>query len=201
MRVKRRWWQRGLAVAAIAAAGVCGWSEVGRTQPAPLPSNAGPAADAAVDMPLDRITGPFAVTKVVDGDTIWVDRQGTREKIRLIGVDTPETVDRRKGVQCFGIAASDHTKQVLTGQSVFLESDPSQSSTDRYGRELAYVWLQDGSLVNLGLIAQGFAHEYTYDVPYRYRDQFQAAEADARTHQRGLWSPTTCAGVTDSGSR
>lgn len=198
MRVKRRWWQRGLAVAAIAAAGVCGWSEVARTQPAP-PASADPIA--AIGMPQDRVAGPFAVTKVVDGDTIWVDRQGTREKIRLIGVDTPETVDRRKGVQCYGIAASDHAKQLLTGQSVFLETDPSQSTTDRYGRELAYVWLPDGHLVNLGLIAQGFAHEYTYDIPYRYRDQFQAAEADARTHQRGLWSPTTCAGVTDSGSR
>ena len=74
-----------------------------------------------------------------------------------------------------------------------LETDPSQDSVDRYGRTLAYIWTASGRLVNLDMIAEGFAHEYTYDLPYRYQQIFRTAEDDARTHERGLWSPSTCA--------
>ena len=85
------------------------------------------------------VEGPFTVTKVVDGDTIWVDNGG-RMKIRMIGLDTPETVDPRKPVQCFGREASAQAKTILGGQQVYLETDPSQDSVDKYGRTLAYVW-------------------------------------------------------------
>jgi micrococcal nuclease len=66
------------------------------------------------------------VTKVVDGDTIWVDHDGRRMKIRMIGLDTPESVDPRKPVQCFALEASAQAKTILGGQSVYLETDPSQ---------------------------------------------------------------------------
>ena len=108
------------------------------------------------------VQGPFTVTKVVDGDTIWVDNNGKREKIRMIGMDTPETVDPRKPVQCFGLEASAQAKTILSGQSVYLESDPSQDTVDKYGRTLAYVWTTSGRLFNLDMIADGYAHEYTY---------------------------------------
>ena len=90
------------------------------------------------------VQGPFTVTNVVDGDTIQVDANGQRLKIRMIGLDTPETVDPRKPVQCFGREASAQAKTILGGQSVYLETDPSQDSVDRYGRTLTYVWTSRG---------------------------------------------------------
>jgi micrococcal nuclease len=96
-------------------------------------------------------------------------------------------------VQCFGREASAQATTILGGQSVYLETDPSQDSIDKYGRTLAYVWTESGRLFNLDMIAHGFAHEYTYDLPYRYQQDFKAAENDARTQERGLWSPNACA--------
>ena len=149
-------------------------------------------AQAYPTMP-QGVQGPFTVTKVVDGDTIWVDNNGQRLKIRMIGLDTPETVDPRKPVQCFGLEASAQAKTILGGQSVYLETDPSQDSVDRFGRTLAYVWTASGRLFNLDMIADGYAFEYTYDLPYRYQQDFKTAEDDARTQERGLWSPDACA--------
>jgi micrococcal nuclease len=139
------------------------------------------------------VQGPFIVTKVVDGDTIWVDNNGQRMKIRMIGLDTPETVDPRKPVQCFGREASAQAKTILGGRSVYLETDPSQDTIDRFGRTLAYVWIESGRLFNLDMITDGYAFDYTYDLPYRYQQDFKAAENDARAQERGLWSPNACA--------
>ena len=150
--------------------------------------------EAAVPPPVPQgIQGPYTVLKVIDGDTIHVDANGQRLKIRMIGLDTPETVDPRKPVQCFGREASAQAKTILGGQSVYLETDPSQDTIDRHGRTLAYVWTSSGRLFNLDMIADGFAFEYTYDLPYRYQADFKAAEADASANDRGLWSPNTCA--------
>jgi len=115
--------------------------------------------------------------------------------VRLLGIDTPETVDPDLPVQCFGPEASARADQLLTGQHVWLETDPSQATVDTYGRRLAYVWLSDDQLVNLQLIEEGYAREYTYDNPYRYQHTFQAAQADAVHAGRGLWSPTACGGA------
>ena len=76
---------------------------------------------------------------------------------------------------------------------MYLEIDPSQDTIDKYGRTLAYVWTSSGRLFNLDMIADGYAFEYTYDLPYRYQADFKAAEADASANDRGLWSPNTCA--------
>ena len=149
-------------------------------------------AQAYPTMP-QGVQGPFTVVKVVDGDTIHVDANGQRLKIRMIGLDTPETVDPRKTVQCFGFEASAQAKTILGGQSVYLETDPSQDNIDKYGRTLAYVWTESGRLFNLDMIADGYAFEYTYDLPYRYQQEFKGAENDARAQERGLWSPSACA--------
>ena len=115
--------------------------------PTQLPTATSSVASAAasqreilVDSPVIRT---YAVTKVVDGDTIAVLMDGKKVTIRLIGMDTPETVDPRKPVQCFGIEASDKAKELLTGQAVEIEQDDSQDTYDKYGRLLAYVYLPD----------------------------------------------------------
>jgi micrococcal nuclease len=137
------------------------------------------------------------VVRVVDGDTINVSNGDT---LRLIGMDTPEVVDPRKPVQCFGVEASRHAHALLDGESVSLEYDPSQGRLDKYGRTLAYVWMADGQLFNELMIREGYAHEYTYNTPYKYQARFRAAEAAARQTKRGLWSSSTCGGNTRSGT-
>ncbi len=136
----------------------------------------------------DDADGPFAVTKVVDGDTIWVRVGGDRVKLRLIGIDTPETVDPGEPVGCFGPEASAEAFRLLSDSSVYLEMDPSQGETDRYDRTLAYVWMTDGTMFNLEMIRNGFAYEYTYDEPYEYQEQFQYAEQLATSENLGLWA-------------
>ena len=139
------------------------------------------------------------VVRVADGDTITVNYNGVNTKVRLIGVDTPETVDPRKPVQCFGVEASNYTKSQLNKQTVYLEFDESQGITDRYDRLLAFVRRADGSLFNYDLIANGYGFEYTYqNNPYRYQSEFIAAARDARENGRGLWAASTCNGVTGS---
>lgn len=140
----------------------------------------------------------YAVEKVVDGDTIDVLMNGKTEHIRLIGIDTPETVDPRTTVQCFGREASDKAKATLTGAKVHLEQDATQGERDKYGRILAYVFLQDGTNFNKYMISEGYAHEYTYNVPYKYQQEFKAAQTSASNADKGLWSPDTCNGDTSS---
>jgi len=150
---------------------------------------------AAGDVPTLPEDLPSAmVARVVDGDTMDVTLEGQTVRVRLIGIDTPETVDPRQPIECFGREASAQAHALLDGQTVFLEEDPSQDSVDQYGRALRYVWMADGRLFNLEMVAQGYAFEYTYDVPYKYQVQFKQAERDAREQQLGLWAPTTCGG-------
>lgn len=136
------------------------------------------------------------VVKVIDGDTINVDLNGKIETLRLIGIDTPETVDPRKPVQCFGIEASNKAKEVLNGQSVRLEADNTQGERDKYGRLLRYIFLLDGTNFNKMMISEGYAHEYTYQSnPYKYQVEFKQAEGEARENKRGLWADNACTGI------
>jgi micrococcal nuclease len=150
-------------------------------------------AKAPGSIPADA-DGPFPVDHVVDGDTVWVRRDGSLVKIRLIGMDTPETVDPRKAVQCFGREASAQAKRLLTGAQVYLAGDATQARRDRYGRELDYLWLADGHFFNQIMIRQGFALEYTYDLPYRFQHAFRGAQQEAERQSQGLWAKSTCAG-------
>ncbi len=136
----------------------------------------------------------YDVVKVVDGDTIDISINGKTERLRLIGIDTPETVDPRKPVQCFGIEASNKAKSVLTGKKVSLEADNTQGERDKYDRLLRYVFLEDGTNFNQLMIKEGYAHEYTYNLPYKYQQQFKSAQIDAELNKRGLWNPDTCNG-------
>ena len=134
----------------------------------------------------------YSVSSVVDGDTIKVSVNGSVETIRMIGINTPETVDPRKPVECFGKEASDKAKSLLSGQKVRLETDPTQGERDKYGRLLAYVFRQDGLFFNEYMIKEGYAYEYTYNTPYKYQAEFKAAETEARNSQKGLWADGVC---------
>jgi len=134
-----------------------------------------------------EILAKTTVIRIIDGDTIVIRENGVEQKVRLIGIDTPETVDPRKEVECFGKEASLKAESLLLGESVRLEADFSQGDKDKYGRLLRYVFLTDGTHANLVLIQEGFAHEYTYDLPYKYQELFKEAEQNARSLKKGLW--------------
>ena len=142
--------------------------------------------------PLTQKSNLYQVVKVIDGDTIVVKIDGKDEVIRLIGINTPETVDPRRPVECFGREASDKAKEILTGKKVFLEADPTQADRDKYGRLLRYVFLEDGTNFNKLMIMEGFAFEYTYYIPYKYQSEFKEAERKAREAKKGLWADDAC---------
>jgi len=123
------------------------------------------------------------VVRVIDGDTIEVE---TGDRVRYIGMDAPETVDPRKPVQCFGAEASKKNRELVEGKSVRLKRDISDR--DAYGRLLRYAYLQEGQLVNLELVRQGYARALTFPPDVEYADEFVAAEESARRSKLGLWS-------------
>lgn len=130
-------------------------------------------------------TGP--VTRVVDGDTIHVQVGGVREKVRYIGVDTPETVKPGTPVECFGKAASAENARLVEGERVRLE--PGAEARDRYGRLLAYVYRErDGRFVNAELVRGGFASPLTIPPNVEHADDFARLSRKARRAGRGLWS-------------
>jgi micrococcal nuclease len=122
------------------------------------------------------------ITRVIDGDTVEL---STGQRLRYIGIDTPETVDPRKGVQCFGKEASAYNKSIVLGQKVRLDKDVSD--VDRYHRLLRYVYLEDGTFVNLKLVTEGYARAATFPPDVEYSKVFVAAEAVARQAGKGLW--------------
>lgn len=129
---------------------------------------------------------PSQVVDVVDGDTIKVSIDGQVYTIRYIGVDTPETVHPEEPVEWMGPEASAFNAQLVSGQTVYLEKDISE--TDQYGRLLRYVWLADRRMVNEELCRQGYAQVSTYPPDVKYVDRFLAAEQEARDAGRGLWA-------------
>jgi len=140
---------------------------------------------------------PFSVIKVVDGDTLSIDMNGISTTLRLIGINTPETVDPRKPVECFGVEASNKAKEILTGQKVKIETDSTQGNYDKYGRLLAYVFLSDGTNFNKFMVADGYAYEYTYNLPYKYQYEFKSAEQQAQSQKKGLWADGVCDSQTE----
>jgi len=127
-------------------------------------------------------TEKVLIDHVIDGDTIQLDDS---RKVRLIGVDTPETVHPQKEVEYYGKEASDFTKSMLEGKEVYLEYDVQP--TDKYGRTLAYVWLSDGTLFNELLVLKGFAQVSTYPPNVKYVERFTMAQKQAIEANADLW--------------
>lgn len=130
----------------------------------------------------------YKVTKILDGDTIQVKIGKEIYTIRMLGIDTPETVDPRKKPQCYGKEASDKTKELLTGYSVTIKTDSTQNILDKFGRILAYIDREDGLSINQYLLQNGYAREYTYDKKYEKQNTFKTLETNAKEEKLGLWS-------------
>lgn len=137
------------------------------------------------------------VAKVVDGDTISVKISGRVYKVRMLGVDTPETVHPKKPVQYYGKEASNYTKKHLFGKTVFLQKDVRD--TDKYGRLLRYIWIEKPSsknpsknevrtkMYNAILVKYGYARVYTYPPDVKYIPELRQLETYARENNLGLW--------------
>lgn len=132
----------------------------------------------------------YTVERVVDGDTIEVDRPISGEdNVRLIGIDTPETVDPGEPVQPLGPEASEFVTQELEGERVALEFD--EERIDSFGRPLAYVWSSQTELFNETLVREGLAQVATFPPNVRYEDRFLTAQEEARAAGLGIWGLST----------
>lgn len=135
------------------------------------------------------------VLRVVDGDAIHIDYNGKDEKVRFIGLDTPETKDPRKPIQCFGREATVKMTELAENKNVRLEFDKTQGERDKYGRILAFVYSKDSKNLAYEMIRQGYGNEYTYNSnPYKYQNEFKEAARKAREENKGLWTENTCVG-------
>jgi micrococcal nuclease len=176
-----------LVLVALVAAASC--SDDSATQTDPQRTVAREATAAHLPAGVDA-----TVVSVTDGDTIKARfNSGVTERVRLTGIDTPETKDPRTVVECFGAEASAETLALLpSGTAVRLETDVE--TRDRYGRFLAYVWrVGDGLFVNEALVKGGWAAPYRYPPNVKYADRFSRLGREAREAQRGLWG--ACGGT------
>ncbi len=134
----------------------------------------------------------YKVLRIIDGDTIKVKLGDKIETIRLIGIDSPESVHPEKAVQCFAKEASNKLKELLSDKFVYLKSDKSQDNRDKYNRLLRYVYRTDYLFINKWLIENGFAYEYSYKTPYQFQDAFILAQKNAQENKLGLWEDGVC---------
>lgn len=127
------------------------------------------------------------VKRVVDGDTfVAIDKDNREIRVRMIGMDTPETVKPNTPVQPYGREASNYTKKHLNKQKVYLEFDKERK--DQYGRYLAYVWLDENHMFNEELVRQGLAREKYFAPNGKYRDMLKEAEKEAKQKRLNIWS-------------
>ncbi len=158
---------------------------------------------------INNLSFDYKVVDVIDGDTIKIKRldggkiEG-KDKIivRLIGINTPEVVDPRRPVECFGKEASKYMKSIAEGKVAALEFDLSQDKFDKYDRLLAYVFIKESGIypnnvlfLNEKMIKEGYAYEYTYNIPYKYQIEFKDLERWSRKYEVGLWAANTCNGL------
>ena len=130
----------------------------------------------------------YRVVQVIDGDTIKIDIAGEIETVRLIGIDTPEIAGPYNPQDdYFGPEAAQYARQLLENRLVYLIPDPMGSNIDKYDRFLRYVFLENGTLVNAKLIAEGYAYNYMYE-PFQLMKQFDYLEKQAKKSRSGLWS-------------
>jgi len=180
-----------LALLLFFAAACAPVAPMGGTPSPAAPTDTGTASPAATGSPTPSALDQALVVRVVDGDTIDVLIGGEQLRVRYIGIDTPETVDPRRPVGCFGKEASARNRELVEGKTVGLEKDVSE--TDRFGRLLRYVWLDPSTgsgqalMVNARLVEEGYATASTFPPDVRHAELFAALQAEARTQGRGLW--------------
>lgn len=152
-----------------------------------VPTETGQAAQSQQER-----EGPYRVETVIDGDTIKVNRRGQTVTVRVVGIDTPEVAGPYTTQECYGREASARGRKLLAGRDVWLQSAQGQPPQDRYGRELAFVFLDDTTDYGLSMLRDGYAREYRRGASHQHSTQYRAAEQSARAAGRGLWSPTAC---------
>lgn len=159
-----------------------GYGQESHVQPSPSPLIVEQAA-----------TESARFIRVVDGDTIKLFLQGKEETIRVIGINTPETVDPRKSVECYGKEATEFAKTFFASPSaeIILMRDITQGDQDKYQRLLRYVSVA-GVDYGESTIREGYAYEYTYDSPYQKQELYRLLQKKASDEQRGLWSEKAC---------
>jgi micrococcal nuclease len=187
-----RWPTIALALAALLALAAPRLAETRAEPGAPAPTTL-----PTIPRP-DLATAPaLAVVRVVDGDTIVVDRDGKEETVRLLGIDTPETKDPRKPVEFFAREASDFTTNLLKAEQVYVVQE-QPGAKDKYGRTLAHVYrAPDGLWVNLELVRQGYAQVYSAQA-FQDIDLFLTFQRRAREAEKGLWNPAGKAAETEA---
>jgi micrococcal nuclease len=142
------------------------------------------ACDRTPTVPPDSVEA--LAIRVVDGDTIEVEIEGESYKVRYIGIDTPELHHPTKPVEYYAQEAYEKNRELVEGQTVFLEKDVSE--TDMYGRLLRYVYVGD-VFVNAYLVQHGYALVSTYPPDVKYQERFLELQREAREAGRGLWGP------------
>lgn len=144
-----------------------------------------------------RVPADATVTRVIDGDTVDVviDGSASTTRVRLLGINTPESVDPRRPVQCFGKEASRALKALVEGKRIALVEDPQADDRDRYGRWLRTLVLDETMDVNATLVRQGYAQAYVdFPMTKARRAELRALQRTAETEKVGLWNEATCAG-------
>ncbi len=129
----------------------------------------------------------YPVTYVVDGDTFKALVNQKEITVRVLGINTPETVDPRKPVECYGPEASKQAKALLDGHKVRLVFNPNRETMDKYGRYLMYAYRDDGLFYNEAMIKDGYAMEYTVGTPYSFQSEFRVDQKIAQKAALGLW--------------
>ena len=133
----------------------------------------------------------YPLMRIVDGDTIIVGFENATEYVRLIGIDAPEPNDPG-GPECYATESTAHLQELARTGLVVLTFDESQGMYDSYGRLLAYVEMPDGTDLGYQMLADGYAHEFTYRSAYERQVSYMSAEDEALASEKGLWSPTAC---------
>lgn len=159
---------------------------------------------------INTLNFDYKITDVVDGDTIEIRRidgekvEGIEKivKVRLLGINSPESVDPRRPIECFGKEASEYIKNISLGKIAALEFDTTQGKLDQYNRLLAYVFIKNSGIppdnvdfINEDMIKNGYAYEYTFNLPYKYQSEFRFMQNVAKSNYIGLWSKNTCNGL------
>lgn len=182
-----------VAIVASSALSACGPAGVSSAAPSSAAIGEPSTVDGSGSSAL-RPRGPTEtgarVIRVVDGDTLHVDVDGKDVDVRMIGINTPETVKPDSPIECYGPEASAYAKKLLSGATVTIEYDDSQGRTDRFGRTLAYVWIErpEGKvLFNRLAVLNGYAYQYQYARPYAWEREFIAAQRKAKAAKAGMW--------------
>lgn len=138
--------------------------------------------------------GVYSVVHIADGDTIDITVNNKKIRVRLLGINSPESVAQNRPVECYGKEAGIYMKTLVEGKSVRVELDPQKPEFDEYGRLLAYIYEGD-NFVNMQMISSGNAYEYTYhNEKYKYQTEFKTAQKMAKESGLGLWADNTCGG-------